>query len=35
MAKALLNARVGDKIRFQAPVGEMRLAIVNVEYPQG
>lgn len=32
IAKALMNARSGDLIRFQAPFGEMRLEIVKVEY---
>jgi transcription elongation factor GreB len=33
IAKALLNAQVGDTVRFDAPVGELRLEIVKVEYP--
>lgn len=32
IAKALLNARVGDTVRFQFPSGEERLEIIEVLY---
>lgn len=32
IAKALLNARVGQRVRFRFPVGEEELEIVGVEY---
>jgi len=32
IAKALLNARAGERIRFKFPGGEEELAIVKVEY---
>ncbi len=32
IAKALLNARVGQRVRFRAPDGEMELDIVGINY---
>ncbi|NQU09980.1 GreA/GreB family elongation factor [bacterium] len=32
LAKALLNARAGQRIRFRGPAGELDLEIVRVEY---
>lgn len=32
MAKALLNARIGQRVRFKFPSGEEELEIVKVEY---
>jgi transcription elongation factor GreB len=32
LAKALLNAKVGDAVRFRAPAGEQRLEILAIEY---
>ncbi len=32
LAKALLKARVGDRVRFRAPAGEQNLEIIAVRY---
>ena len=32
LARALLNQRAGDKIRFQSPAGSQELTILKVEY---
>jgi transcription elongation factor GreB len=32
IAKALLNARIGHKVRFRVPAGEQELEIIRVEY---
>jgi transcription elongation factor GreB len=32
IAKALMNARVGEQVRFKFPSGEEQLEIVRVEY---
>jgi transcription elongation factor GreB len=34
VAKALLNARVGERVRFKLPSGEKELQIVGVRYDQ-
>jgi transcription elongation factor GreB len=33
LAKALLNRKVGDVVRFRAPAGEQKLEILAIEYP--
>jgi transcription elongation factor GreB len=33
MAQALVNARVGDRVRLEVPAGEMLLEILDVRYP--
>lgn len=33
IARALLNARIGERVRFRFPSGEEELEIVGVEYP--
>ena len=35
IAKALLNARVGQRVRFKFPSGEEELEIVRIEYEEG
>ena len=35
IAKALLNARVGGRVRFKFPSGEEELEIVRLEYEEG
>jgi len=35
IARALLNARIGDRVRFRFPSGEEELEIVRVVYPEG
>lgn len=32
LAKALMNAKVGDVVRFKAPAGEQRLEILGIRY---
>jgi len=32
IAKALLNARLGQRVRFQSPSGEVELEIVDIRY---
>jgi transcription elongation factor GreB len=32
LARALMNAKVGDKVRFKAPTGEQQLEITSVTY---
>lgn len=32
LARALMNARIGDTVRFKAPTGEQRLEIADVTY---
>jgi transcription elongation factor GreB len=32
LARALLKARVGDSVRFQAPGGPRELEIIDIEY---
>jgi transcription elongation factor GreB len=32
LAKALMNAKVGDSVRFRAPAGEQRLEILSIEF---
>jgi transcription elongation factor GreB len=34
LAKALLNAKVGQKVKFKSPAGEQTLEILKVEFPQ-
>lgn len=34
LARALLNARRGDRVRFDAPAGAQELEIIHVEYPR-
>ncbi|MDI2089992.1 transcription elongation factor GreB [Commensalibacter oyaizuii] len=33
IAKALMNAKVGDEVRFQSPTGEKFLEILEISYP--
>lgn len=32
LAKALMNAKAGDTVKFRAPAGEQRLEVLKVEY---
>ena len=33
IARALLNARLGQRVRFRFPAGEDELEVVRIEYP--
>ena len=35
IARALLNARVGERVKFRAPAGEMELEVVGIGYAGG
>ena len=35
IAKALMNARVGDRVRFKSPAGDLELLITRVSYEDG
>jgi transcription elongation factor GreB len=35
IAKALMNARVGDRVRFKSPAGDRELLITRVSYEDG
>lgn len=33
IAKALMNAKIGDEVKFQSPVGEKFIEILDISYP--